>query len=407
VKRRGWVLGLVVVAGLVLVGLLSGDVRRGGPPLDPASTDADGTRALVEVLGQLGAHVDVARRDPAPGDGAVLVLRDDLDQAERTALLDWVGGGGTLVVADAASSLHPGRPDGTTSVSPLRRGRCDLRALAGVDALEPATPTPLFAAPAGTAACFGDEDRALVVAQPVGLGVVVGLADASLLTNERLGRADDAELAAALLAPRPGGTVLVERPGGSAAGGGSTSLGDLVPDGVWAGIAQLLVAFVLLALARGRRLGRPVVEAQPVQLPGSGLVEGVGRLLARAGHREPAAAALRAAGRADAERAAGLGPGAPTDAVVAALVARTGLAPEVVWRAVADEAVRDDRDLVAVAQAVGALRAALAPAVAAARRGDGGSGGEGDGAPTGTTGDLVGAVAPAGHDDAEVAGGRS
>src|SRR6266581_6954843 len=55
---------------------------------------------------------------------------------------------------------------------------------------------------------------------------------------------------------------------------------------------QLVVAFAVLVLWRARRLGRPVAEAQPVQIPGSELVVAVGNLLQRARGRGQAAGLL-------------------------------------------------------------------------------------------------------------------
>ena len=58
-------------------------------------------------------------------------------------------------------------------------------------------------------------------------------------------------------------------------------------------LAQLLIAFVVFALWRGRRLGRPVAEVQPVEIAGSELVVAVGNLLQKAGRPEIAAERLR------------------------------------------------------------------------------------------------------------------
>ena len=64
----------------------------------------------------------------------------------------------------------------------------------------------------------------------------------------------------------------------------------------WAGPASVLVgvAVVLLAVVRGRRLGRLVREPLPVVVRAIETTESRGRLYRRAGDRERAAAVLRA-----------------------------------------------------------------------------------------------------------------
>src|SRR3546814_18850835 len=99
-------------------------------------------------------------------------------------------------------------------------------------------------------------------------------------------------LAAPLLAPEPATTVRFLDPP-VPAGGGDESLIDLIPPGVERALLQLGVAFVLYAVWRAIRLGRPVREDQPVRIAGSELVAAVGRLLGRTRRPDAAAAALR------------------------------------------------------------------------------------------------------------------
>ena len=85
----------------------------------------------------------------------------------------------------------------------------------------------------------------------------------------------------------------------------ATTLVDLVPTDVRQAIIQLVVAFVLLVLWAGRRLGRPVLEPQPVAVEGAELVAAVGRLLDGRRRPDEAAAAVRAATRRTLESAPG------------------------------------------------------------------------------------------------------
>jgi hypothetical protein len=91
------------------------------------------------------------------------------------------------------------------------------------------------------------------------------------------------------------------RADGGSAGDGSSGGGDppnplwsALPPWVWAIVVQLLVAAVLFAAWRARRLGGPVSEPLPVLVPSTETVLGRARLYRRANARAAAAAALRA-----------------------------------------------------------------------------------------------------------------
>ena len=84
---------------------------------------------------------------------------------------------------------------------------------------------------------------------------------------------------------------------------------------------QLAVAFGVLVLWRSRRLGRPVLEPQPVQLAGSELVVAVGELLQRAKGREQAASVLRDDLRRWLAERLGLPPATPAEVVAEAAAA--------------------------------------------------------------------------------------
>ena len=125
------------------------------------------------------------------------------------------------------------------------------------------------------------------------------LGDNGLLTNALLRYADNGPLATALLAPVPGGTVhfLVGRgpsQGPADLGSGDQTLADLVRPGVWMALVQLALAFVVFAIARGIRPGRPVDEPVPAPVEGSELVAASGKLMQRARHASRAGWILRA-----------------------------------------------------------------------------------------------------------------
>ena len=353
---------VAVVLGVALVVAVAGRGPEEGEPLDPASPGPLGTKALMDVLRELGGEVGISSDPPGSAIQTTLLLSDDLTPERRQDLLEWVRQGGTLVVADPSSGVTEVEPAGSTRIGLLDaeiERRCDVAALGNVGRVA-APGGVVFEVPAsrgaaaGTRACFPRNDGAWLLVQPLGLGTVVRLGGASVLVNEELGEADNGLLLASLLVPAPGTAVRVLRP--PLPGGGNAGLGDLIAPRVRLALWQLVVAFVLLALWRARRLGRPVAEPQPVQLPGAELVMAVGNLLQRAKGRGQAAGLLTDDLRRSLTERLGLPPSAPPDLVADTVAARTGIPRERVLRALSPTTPRDEAELVALSQAVDTVR---------------------------------------------------
>jgi hypothetical protein len=364
---------VAVVLGLALVVAVAGRGPEEGAPLDPASSGPLGTKALMEVLRELGGEVRISSDPPSSAIQTTLLLSDDLTPDRRQDLLDWVRRGGTLVVADPSSGVTAVDPAGSTSIGLLDaeiERRCDLAALAGVGRVS-APGGVVFEVPAGrggpgdrqggppedragTRACYPRNDGAWLLVQPLGLGSVVRLGGAGVLVNQELGEADNGLLLASLLVPAPGTAVRVLQP--PLPGGGSAGLGDLIAPRVRLALWQLVVAFILLALWRARRLGRPVAEPQPVQLPGAELVLAVGNLLQRAKGRGQAAGLLTDDLRRSLAERLGLPPSAPPDLVADTVADRTGISRERVLRTLSPTIPSDEAELVALSQAVDSVR---------------------------------------------------
>jgi Domain of unknown function (DUF4350) len=355
-KVRGALPWLALAAGLLVVALVGGQRQDQGVPLDPASSKPLGTKALVEVLAGLGARVTVSSEPPAAGVSTALLLSDDLDPGRQAAVRDWVRRGGVLVVADPGSGITDRKVAGSARVGLLDaelERRCDLPALRDVGRVS-APGGVVFQVPDGAQGCFPRGRGAWLLVRPLGAGTVVRLGGASALVNEHLGEADNGLLVASLLAPAQGTAVRVLRP--PLPGEGPKTLSDLVAPRVKLALLQLAVAFVVLALWRARRLGRPVAEPQPVQIPGSELVVAVGNLLQRARGRGQAAGLLADDLRRELAARLGLPPSAPPDQVAEAAAARTGIPLERSLRALAPATPRDEAELVALSQAVDAVR---------------------------------------------------
>jgi hypothetical protein len=247
--------------------------------------------------------------------------------------------GGTLLVTDSASPLAPWPRRGSTDVGLFPADidkRCGLPALRGVGRVSVGGGS-VYDAPATVARCYPRNDGWWLVAAARGRGAVVAVGGAGAFVNRHLDEADNAAVAAAILAPRAGSAVAVLQPPPPGATG-RRSLASLISSRVKAAGWQLGLAFVVLALWRGRRLGRPVDEPQPVQIDASELVVAVGELLQRSGARERAAELLR-------------------DDLHRDLAARAGVDPATVDAMLGDAAPpRDDAALVELAQRIEAVR---------------------------------------------------
>jgi len=347
VKGRGvlgWVVLLLVVVFVAMV--VASPAPRSNRPLDPAATGPLGARATVVLLEELGADVTVTARAPdgsAAGADTALLLDDRLTDTEREALRAWVRGGGVLVVADPLSPLaQAGDP-----------APCPDRLVDGAVTLSlgPGSAAEVSRRPG----CF----EGFVAASSLGEGDIVTIAAAEVFSNELLGNADNAVLAAGLLAPTGGERVAFMH---GRAGSGDQGLFDLLGPRTAQALVQVGIAMVVYVLWRGRRLGRPVPEPRPVEVAGSELVAAVGRMLGSRKRPGEAAATVRADLRRDLERRLGLSPSTPIEHLAAAVAQRTGLEPGRITLALAVRPVATDDDLRLVLTELDLIRdAALQP----------------------------------------------
>ncbi len=352
------------VVALILLAAVAATAPSSPPrPLDPRSTAPDGTKALVLLLGRLGAHVGVGALQPPSGRGVALLLQDRLGPADRAALRRWVDAGGALVVTDPLSPLAGVSDDGSTqnAVTPTspRGPGCDLEAVRDVRSLDTSGARLLRAGP-GQLGCFRAGQGDFVVARAEGAGTIVVLASAAPWTNADLADADDSVLAAGLLAPEP--TTIVTVVGASPVGGGQTGLIGLISPRLVEAFWGLIGAFVLLVAWRARRLGRPVADAVPVELPGSGLVAATGNLLQEGAHRGEAATLLRADMRRLLAERLGAAPDLPPGAAAAVASARTGVPADRILAALEGPTPPSDAALLGLARMIEQTRQELSSA---------------------------------------------
>ena len=357
-RLRSWWPWFAIVGALLAAGLLAGAPPSEGPPLDPSSTGPAGTKGLVDSLRELGAQVDVQSEAPDQSATTALLMVDDLDDDTRDQIVDWVEAGGTLVVTDVGSPLNPGRPSASAALAfldPELQKRCSVPALRRVQRID-APNAILQEVPDGGTGCFTIGGQSWLVILPHGRGNVVSLGGAGALVNARLGEADNALLAADLLAPTSSDHVVVLRP--RPLGEGDVGLSDLIAPRVKLALVQLAIAFAVLALWRARRLGRPVLEPQPVQLPASDLVVAVADLMQRAKGRDQAATVLRDDLRRTLAERLGLPPATPAEVVADAVAATSpsGRRAEDVLAVLTGPAPVGEDGLVLLAQQVESIR---------------------------------------------------
>jgi hypothetical protein len=313
-------LGAVVAVGLFWLLAVPGGST--GLPYDPSSVAPNGAKALALFLERLGARLDTSGTLPAMGRGVALVLDDQLGDAQRAQVTQWVRRGGALVVADPSSpledaSLAPGLPDQPRPAPAVLAPGCRAPWAAGVAHVATAG-DDLLEVPAGAYDCFPVGGDAFAVARDEGAGVVVALGGAGLWSNAYLGDDDNALLAADLLVPGRGYVVswlLAPR-----VGGGTASLWSLVPVRVKGCLGGLAAALLTACLWQAKRLGRPVLEDPLVAVPGSELVVATGRLLAGNANSQETAVFLRDELCAELRARFGQGPGTEP-ATVAAMAA--------------------------------------------------------------------------------------
>ena len=257
-RRSPWVIVGVLAAIVVAVNLGLRALDRathspGGPVSSSLATAPEGTAAYAELLRRFGRPVAQLRQPPADADldpRATVVVLDPigLRSKDDAALRRFVERGGRLVAGGEPEpwlgrvlSDPPGwREGGPTAAT--------ATGLAGVRTVRTAG-EGIWTSTAGALVRSGG--GALALGRSLGRGQAILVSDPSPLQNRLLDEADNAAFGLALAGDRP--VVFVE----SVHGYGPASGVDAIPTRWWWVFGGLLLAAVVLALARGRRLGPP------------------------------------------------------------------------------------------------------------------------------------------------------
>ncbi|GLX98488.1 DUF4350 domain-containing protein [Herbidospora sp. NBRC 101105] len=344
-RWRSWrgvlgALGLIVLAATLIV--LLGGSRNGGR-LDIEATTPWGARALAELLRAQGVEVNqVTTFDDAveQAEGSLLVVARPEFLADPARLAELVGRpGARLLIAPTEPVLRALAPGVTAfpgSPETVRKPGCGLRAavLAG-DALVGGSTFTDATCYGGTVAVVGDTTL---------------VASGSFLTNGRLAENGNAALAMNLAGTHQRVTWFAPRAPLGAPEGGEKSIEQLIPANVGWFTWALVLAVLLTALWRGRRLGPVVEERLPVVVRAAETVEGRGRLYRARAARDRAALALREAALARMTPRLGLTATAGENEIVTAVAARTGQDDGQVRRTLYGDAPGGDAALVALAR---------------------------------------------------------
>jgi hypothetical protein len=356
-SRRGLLWVALVVIAIVAFAIVGRGDDRSSQPLAPDSTSAAGMRALVLLAESFGADVDVIDGAPATDRTVAFMPSDRFGRSDTTDMRQWIRRGGILVVADPQSSFVPKLGgllgSGLVQDSTLDAGDCSISALSKAQTVS-ADGAFLYRPPTPSTRCFTQGGDALIVAIPEGNGIIVAVGGTSLFENRHLDDADNAVVAVSLLAPKQGTKVAFVR--GPSFGAGDETLWGLIRPGIRYGLLQIAIAFLLFAIWRGRRLGRPVLEIPRIEIEGSEFVEAVGHLLERTNSPAYAAAVLRADARREIARRVGGARADDAESLAAMLDVRLGADRNRVRALLTDSPVADENALVALAQQLQSLR---------------------------------------------------
>jgi hypothetical protein len=336
--RRRTIVWLLVVAGLALAVALSS-----------SPTGLADTTALRLFLEKSGFDVRDGNTPPVGG-GTFVVLADLRDEREAQPLLNWARSGGRLVIASPGSATAFGadieRTEpigvlGTTHLSPncvadVTQGVGNIVVRAPDQVLDSIRPRSVW--------CYPHGNGAFLIETPLGSGSLVAMGGYSPFTDQLLREGDNAALALRVFG-----------------GGGPIVFGSALPPaaqhrGLWATVPsfvkvlifEIIIAMIMFAFVRGRRLGRPVIEEPVESIPAGELVVATGGLFRRARATGYSARLIRERAKTSLARRTGLAQDSPRFA--ASVAAAAGMPEDRVERALGGPEPANDTELLVLAK---------------------------------------------------------
>jgi hypothetical protein len=358
------VLLVILIVGLAHARSLHGE-------LDPRAADPGGSRALATLLGERGVPVvRVTRLDDALAgltEGSIVFIPfPELVPAAGLRRVGDLASGQVVLVGPDPGRLAALTEQVTLAATDVavatRLPECSVPGAVAAGSAD--LGGQAYRADTAGGSCYPvDGDATLAVSETRGGARLTVLGSGSFLGNGRLGQAGNAALGLNLLGADGSADEvrwLVPSPG-SAAADDQTGLSDIVPGWVGPATLQLLLAALVAALWRARRLGPPVVEPLPVVVRSAEAMEGRARLYRRAQARDRAADALRLGARSRLTPRLGLGRdrttgGEPAPAAVVEVIADWTGRPEAELRtALYGPPPADDAALVRLADALDSI----------------------------------------------------
>lgn len=262
------------------------------------SSAPEGLRVLYRYLDESGVDVRPLQQfDVLPRSGSLVVVGDaplqvDLSDEDVTRLASWVRAGGRLVLAGDAGVAVVERLGIAAAAARGSGGelrpRIRLPLTDGVGRVAVGPDRAISGDPSWVH-LLGDDAGAALLVTRVGQGEVVWLADASALTNERIGEADNALLALRLASVAQPVWFDEYHQGFARGGSAFERLGPSVQASL--ALAALALAFALAGVAR--RIGPPVPAPAEQRARTLAYIDSLAGLYRRAGARREALATLR------------------------------------------------------------------------------------------------------------------
>ena len=372
-KALFWIVAAVFLLLIAVIAVGTRGSSTGGVPFSATNAAPAGSKAIAEVLRHQGVDVAV----PATLAGAKSALRTStsstlflvdpdshLDKSQLTTL---------ATLADHVVLLSP-----TYTQLKTLAPEVGLAGIVGRDSLAANCALPAASAAgrvsgagsgfrvldraADTTACFssGKKTFSLVEIKKVGRRLtVVGTTDA--FDNEHVSQRGNAALALTLLGDNSRLVWYLPTIDDSSISG--PSIAQLTPAWVGSVFALLIVAAIVAAFWRGRRLGPLVVENLPVVVRASETMEGRARLYQKGAARLHALDALRIGAVSRLAMLCGLSRLATVDDVIAAVATVTTRDPAGIRSLLLTAEPRTDRDLVRLSDELLELERHLARAI--------------------------------------------
>jgi hypothetical protein len=365
----------VIIAGVVLLGgaMIAWLQPKASSTeyLNPGNTQPDGGHALAAILAERGDQVitvttaGAAVNDSTGADGGtILVTSPAMLTAYQLAMIGHARADVVLTDANPAAlaAIAPAVTAAGHAPATVLSPNCTLQAavLAGTADLG----GTLLSTRLPTAQrCYPDAGIPSLIRYTAGGRQITVLGTGAPFTNQYLATVGNAALALNVLGQGSGGRVIWLAPTASTvpapASGGQASFTSLIPKPVFMIAIQLLIAVILLALWRVRRLGPLVAERLPAVVRAAETAEGHGRLYQARRARGRASEVLREAAIGRMLPALGLPPDAEADVITATVAARTGEPAAAVTATLAGAAPADDAALVMLADRLDELERRL------------------------------------------------